>query len=332
MLNLRSFREKRKAKKNASLTSKSTSDLSSTTAQSVQGLSKPPAPPILKNDNVQLRDTNSENRVNSVKLINSIRNTLGDFNSDTDSDLDFPIRNNQDAKEYLKKLSKLENKQHALILEQERQLEVNKMKWSDSDILNYSMTKAHKKYVAKNKYGTVSTSKPVNIYLESISSVFNDNGDVLKRYGSIRHVGTAEFNPAGGLEIKVAKNSTNRQLELTNGSEFITNVNNDIDNPESEEKMIIKEIEAFEKKQADSGKVTPGKYFYKGKQIYPAVTFNETNNSEHVYDSKQKISSSALSKKMSDDLKFISMNEEKEVVDQIIKDLVTEHKINNNIE
>ena len=263
-------------------------------------------------------------------MINSIKSTLGDFNSDTDSDLDFPIRSEKDAKAYLEKLSKLENKQNELILEQERQLEVNKMKWADVDILNHSMSRAHKKYVAKNKYGTVSTSKPMNLYLESIANVFDDDGNVLKRYGSVRHLGTAEFNPASGQVIIEKDKNINRQIEikeLASSSKQIKNENSE----EDEEKLIIKEIEAYEKKQADSGKVKAGKYFYKGKQIYPAVTFNEGNNSEHVYDSKQKISSKVLSKKMSDDLKFISMNEEKCVVDQIIMDLVTEHKINNNI-
>lgn len=73
-----------------------------------------------------MEETHGKDTRPATVILEQIKNTLKELNSDSESDeLTFPIRTNQEAEDYIEKLTKLENDQRSTILEQNRQLEVS---------------------------------------------------------------------------------------------------------------------------------------------------------------------------------------------------------------
>ncbi len=102
--------------------------------------------------------------------------------------------------------------------------------------------------------------KPLELYLETVDTVFDQDGNLFSRNGSVRFIGKAEFSPNQtddkSYKFKIPKNK------------------NEI-NENEEVEYIISEIEKYEKANATDKHAT---YFYKGKQIFPRL--NESLNLE----------------------------------------------------
>lgn len=89
------------------------------------------------------------------------------------------------------------------------------------------------------------------LFMETVNTVFDQEGNIVSRTGDVISLGSAEFNPARTSKSQI----------------------------DSEDlKAVELEIEKFEKKRLNEnkgGKVKPAKYFYKGRQISPNVNFDE---------------------------------------------------------
>ncbi len=125
---------------------------------------------------------------------------------------------------------------------------------------NQTVAAIHRKYLEKQK-----NPKPIkhiaksnNLFLETVNTVFDKEGNVLARNGAVRNLGPAEFIPGKQFVVENMQ-PINNQRQIT------------VETRPGVEERILAEIESFEKKQREDGVVKPGVYYYKGRQVYPRI-------------------------------------------------------------
>ena len=263
--------------------------------------------------------------------------------------MDFPNRSVQE-------LNKIESEKRATILDLNRELAVQEMKLKDSMIVGDSLSRfdssvsiPYEKY--QQKYGSVSrfsglgdgqkktsflkksktlgrSFKPMELYLETVDTVFDQEGNLFSRNGSVRYLGKAEFLP--GLQndnhIHIDHSSVMNSLPAAETPRL----------NENEEAHIIAEIQRHEELQKAAGLSAPSKYFYQGKQIYPkladgaAVFRQDPAKRVKIVEAKQDLGVSAgfqeagVANKMLDDMR------KKEIALQICKDLLLDYSLSMN--
>lgn len=280
------------------------------------GLSKidgTPAPPDFIKTNSNYQNSNDNKNIetaSAVKSINKSFESMQRSGSDSNSDLEFPDRSN--ISKYSDKLKIIENKQRTKILEQNRQLEVMKMKNGDNVLLIDALSKMkaistkgefdpraiipHRKYLENQKQKDpfayinrdhYNDKKPFDLFLETVDSVFDHDGNIFSRANRVKYLGNAEFRPQSAINEDFSRNKDKEPEKVSEKtkSESSRLPKNLVNN---EEKRLVSEIHKYEMKKVEMGKKKPSKYFYNGKQIYPAVDFQD-NTVEFKYDSQKKV-------------------------------------------
>ena len=265
--------------------------------------------------------------------------------------MDFPNRSVQE-------LNKIESEKRATILDLNRELAVQEMKLKDSMIVGDSLSRfdssvniPYEKY--QQKYGSVSrlsslgenqkktsfkksktlgrSFKPMELYLETVDTVFDEEGNLFSRNGSVRYLGKAEFLPGlqNNSHIHIDHASQLNKLPV-NAAVEMTRLN------ENEEAHIIAEIQRHEELQKSQGISAPSKYFYQGKQIYPklagevAVFKQEPTKRVKIVEAKQDLvvsggfQDAGVTSKMLEDMR------KKEIALQICKDLLLDYSLSMN--
>ncbi len=166
-----------------------------------------------------------------------------------------------------------------------------------------TLAEIHRKYLEKqkNREPVKHIAKSNNLFLETVNTVFDKEGNVLAKNGTVRNLGPAEFIPGKKLVVE--------------SIQPVYEQNNLADKPVPNfEERILAEIESHEKKQKEDGVFKPGVYYYKGKQVYPKIESGE--NDAVKAEVQKKTVSFKLVDKSSIDKKF---NET--IAKQIVMDL-----------
>lgn len=168
----------------------------------------------------------------------------------------------------------------------------------------------YENYTQKQKTNSPSASikhplKKSELFMETVNTVFDQDGNIVSRTGDVISLGSAEFNPARISQSQIDSKDL---------------------------KAIELEIEKFEKKRLNENKggtVKPAKYFYKGKQISPNVNFDErlrtyeydTNTTVHSVDYVQ-------FEDMMRDMKL----SDAEITRNIARDLLVDFQMTHNVQ
>jgi hypothetical protein len=163
----------------------------------------------------------------------------------------------------------------------------------------------HYKYVEKQRQTQAAQFKPLQkdseLYAETVNSVFDQEGDLVLRTGTVNYLGKLEFHLDKSQPLPATTPASRSPDERELGA-------------------ILAEIDRFEMKRAEESRGAPikqARYFYRGKEILRNVSFNETSTI-YEYDSNSVLTAP-----------YVSVVEQKasdEIARNILRDLLLDYQ------